>query len=75
MTMTIEAFREKVEAFLERTGVAPSALGRGAVKDSKFVIMLRDRSNPRSPHLRTIEKVETWMRNWKPPKKVRKPKC
>jgi hypothetical protein len=69
MTMTLEAFKAKVESFLKRTGVSASTLGRDAIGDSKFVLTLRGN---RSPHLRTIEAVEGYMRDWKPKRRTRK---
>ena len=53
-------FCAKVDAFLERTGMKPSRLGRDAIGDSKFVFNLRD---GRSPSLDTVEKLENFMRS------------
>lgn len=54
----LQTFRNRVEAFLARTGMAPSRLGDAACNDPNFVFDLRA---GRSPHLRTIEKVEAYM--------------
>lgn len=54
----LQIFRDRVEQFLERTGMAPSRFGAEACADRRFVFDLRE---GRSPHLRTIEKVEAYM--------------
>ena len=50
----------KVAAFLARTEMKPSRLGRDAIGDSKFVFSFRD---GRSPSLDTVAKLEKFMRS------------
>jgi len=67
---TLESFKANIDAFLKRSGLKPSTFGRLALNDSKFVYSLLNKK--RSPHIRTIEKAEAWMKSWKPGKKPRK---
>lgn len=55
-----ETFRQKIEAFLNRTGMKPSAFGREAVGDGNFVTDVLDRG--RMPSLRMVERVEDFMK-------------
>ena len=55
----IEAFKDDVERFLERTAMTPTAFGKAALGDPNFVFDLR---NGRSPRLTNVEKVEEFMR-------------
>ena len=59
MEMLKGLFMARVDAFLERTGVAPATLGRQAVGDPNLVRELRD---GRSPTLATADQL--W-RSWK----------
>jgi predicted transcriptional regulator len=54
----LQSFRDRVENFLERTGMAPSRFGKEACNDRRFVFDIRE---GRSPHIRTIEKVEAYI--------------
>jgi len=54
----LQSFRDRVENFLERTGMAPSRFGAEACNDRRFVFDLRE---GRSPHFRTVEKVEAYI--------------
>ena len=54
-----ELFRSRVEAFLERTRMGPTTLGRRAVGDPNFMRELR---NGRSPTLATADQVLAFMR-------------
>lgn len=51
-------FAADVEAFLTRTGMAPSQFGRAAVNDTHFVFHLRA---GRSPSLRMVDRVRAFM--------------
>ena len=51
-------FMSRVDAFLERTGVAPATLGRQAVGDPNLVRQLRD---GRSPTLATADQLLAFM--------------
>lgn len=59
MTSTVVEFIARIDAFLERTGMAQAAFGEMACKDRSFVADLK--SGSREPRLSTIEKVEKWM--------------
>lgn len=54
----LQSFRDRVEGFLSRTGMAPSRFGDEACNDRRFVFDLRD---GRSPGLKTIDKVDAYM--------------
>ena len=58
METLTELFRARVDAFLERTGVGPTTLGRQAVGDPNLVRELRD---GRSPTLATVDQVVAFM--------------
>jgi hypothetical protein len=49
-----QTFLNEIEAFLERSGMTPSAFGKGAVQDPNFVGDLRA---GRSPSLGLVERV------------------
>ena len=53
-----KAFRSRVEAFLQTTGLKPSEFGRQAIGDPTFILSLR---RGRSPTLATADKVEAFM--------------
>jgi hypothetical protein len=55
-----ESFRQKIEAYLARTKMKPSAFGREAVGDGNFVFDLRHKD--RMPSLRLVERVENFMK-------------
>ena len=42
-----EALRAKVDAFLKRCDMSPTAFGKAAANDPKFVFMLREGREPR----------------------------
>ena len=54
METLTELFKSRVDAFLERTGVGPSTLGRQAVRDPNLVRELRD---GRSPTLALADRI------------------
>lgn len=54
----LQEFRDRVEGFLARSGMAPSTFGAEACNDRGFVFGLRA---GRSPHLKTVEKVEAYI--------------
>ena len=58
METLTELFRARVDAFLERTGVGPTTLGRQAVSDPNLVRELRD---GRSPTLATVDQIIAFM--------------
>ena len=58
MESLTEFFRSRVDAFLERTGVGPTTLGRQAVGDPNLVRELRD---GRSPTLATADHCLAFM--------------
>jgi hypothetical protein len=57
--LTHQEFLAEIDAFLERTGMSPSALGRAAVNDPSFV---RDIRSGRSPQLAIIARLDNFMR-------------
>lgn len=60
--MTDDEFRSEIEAFLRRTGLAPSRFGECVCGDRNFV---RDLRNGKREFKRsTIEKVVQWMRGF-----------
>ena len=58
MDTLTELFKSRVDAFLERTGVGPTVLGRQAVGDPNLVRQLR---LGRSPRLATADQVMEFM--------------
>lgn len=60
--MNTAQFKSKIDKFLMRTKLPPSTFGRKAMNDSKFYSFL---VNGRSPTLDTVERIETFMRNYK----------
>ncbi|ADJ22987.1 conserved hypothetical protein [Hyphomicrobium denitrificans ATCC 51888] len=52
-------FKDRINGFLERTGMSPSAFGRQAVNDGSFVADLN--SGEREFRLSTIEKVDKFI--------------
>lgn len=60
--MTIDEFREMIEAFLERSNFAPSSLGRLVMSDPRFVGDLLKRR--RDVRTQTIEKFKNFIDQW-----------
>jgi len=58
-----QTFVDDVEAFLARTKVEPTRLGKEALGDPSFVFDLR---KGRSPSGKTMDKVRVWMASWQP---------
>ncbi len=52
----------KIEAFLERTGMSPTAFGIKALNDPPFVQQLRD---GRDPKMSTAQKVEQFIADYR----------
>ena len=52
-------FLSRVEAFIARYGISPSAFGLATINDSGFVFDLR--AGRRSPRLNTCQRVDAWM--------------
>lgn len=61
-------FIGRIDQFLADTGLAETTFGRLACNDSTFVADLRD---GRSPSLRTLERVETFMNDYAAPRPKR----
>lgn len=57
-----QAFRQKIETFLVRTGMPPTAFGREAVGDGNFVTDVRE---GRMPSLRLVERVENFIKTYR----------
>jgi len=55
----VVSFLERVESFIARHGMSPSAFGMAAVNDSGFFF---DLQRGRSPRLNTCERIDAWMR-------------
>lgn len=53
-----ESFRNKIEVFLERSGMSPTAFGKAAVGDPNFV---EDVRGGRMPSLRLVDKVNEFI--------------
>jgi hypothetical protein len=51
-------FLQQVEAFLERTGMSPTAFGKAACNDPNFVPDLR---KGRKPNLDLVESIQKFM--------------
>lgn len=62
--LTHTTFVAEIDAFLERSGMSPTAFGLGAVRDPNFVADVR---NGRMPSLRTVEKVDEFIRSQEEP--------
>lgn len=54
-----ETFRADVEAYIERTGITPTAFGHRVLGDKRFVWQLRD---GRSPSAKTMDTVLEFIR-------------
>ena len=57
--MSPDSFLARIDRYLARTGTTPTAFGKAAVGDPSLI---RDLRNGRSPNLRTIGRVEAFMR-------------
>ena len=57
----LDDFRAELEAFLERTGMAPTRLGKDSVGDPRFVFDLREKG--RAPSARLMDAVTEFMAN------------
>lgn len=55
---------QKIEAFLERTGMSATAFGIEALNDPPFVQQMRA---GRDPKLSTAQKIETFIEGYRPP--------
>lgn len=55
----LKDFRAEIEAFLERTGMSPTRLGKEAVGDPRFVFDLREKG--RAPSARLMDAVTAFM--------------
>ena len=55
----LDEFKDRVSAFLKRTGMAASRLGIDACGDSAFVL---DLNAGREPRFSTMTKVDAWMK-------------
>ncbi len=55
----LQAFLDRVETFLAKSGTAPTALGKAAVSDPNFVFDLRE---GRIPSLAIVDRVEKFIR-------------
>ena len=60
ISTVLQDFRDRVEAFIARTGMTPSGFGKLACNDGSFVEDLRQGS--REVRLSTIDKVDKFMR-------------
>lgn len=62
MAITVrEQITDEIDAFLERTGLTPTTLGRLAVNDLSFVQRLRDGADIRAS---TIDRLRAFMANY-----------
>lgn len=57
-TKDLADFKKRVERFIVRTGMAPSAFGRRALKSPRFVWFLRE---GRRPTAETMDRVDAFM--------------
>lgn len=60
----LDDFKIRIDAFLERTGMAPSRFGQASCGDPNFVSDLRV---GREPRLATIRKVDAFMDAYRVP--------
>lgn len=56
----LDEFKASIQAFLARTGVSRSEMGRRVCGDASFVTDLL--ADGREPKLSTVEKFEAWMK-------------
>jgi predicted transcriptional regulator len=59
-----EQFKSRVHQFLTKSGMSWSAFGRKAVRDPQFLFRV---AKGRQPTIKTIDRVDTYMRTWKKP--------
>jgi hypothetical protein len=65
---TREELLSEIDAFLRRHDMAPTRLGKEALRDPSFVMRLRDmRSDRGGPRSDTIDRIRQWMREYRPP--------
>lgn len=64
MMDTRKALLEEIDAFLSQTGMTKSMFGDLATNDDKFVDRLRGGSGC---NIRTLDRVRTFMREYRPP--------
>lgn len=55
---TLEAFISDIDAFLDRSGMTPTAFGRKAMGDPSFIPNLR---SGRCPNMRTVSRIRTFI--------------
>jgi hypothetical protein len=58
MGTPVQNFLSDIDAFLERSGMAPSALGKAALNDPNFVADVR---NGRMPNLGLVQRVQDFI--------------
>ena len=50
-----------IDNFCEEVGMSPSALGEEAVRDRNLIGDMKRKENPRSPSVRTLNKLYAYM--------------
>jgi homoserine dehydrogenase len=58
----LDIFKNEVEAFLTKTGMAPTTFGTKAIGDAMFMQKLR---GGREPRINTAEKIRKFMKSFK----------
>lgn len=66
MPTLLETFRDEIEAFLAKSGMSPTALGKTALGDPTFVIEMRA---GRVPGLDVVQRVHEFMEAHKVPER------
>ena len=61
---TREQLLKDIWAFLEKTGMSPTGLGKEALNDGGFMHRLQNGTDIR---LGTVDRVRKFMADWKPP--------
>lgn len=64
-------FKREIERFLERSRMTPTTFGKVCLNDGSFIADLR--KGERLPTVRTLNKVRTFIKEWRPPKKGQRP--
>ena len=59
-----EAFKSRINRFLTKSGLTWSKFGREALRDPQFLFRI---AKGRQPTVKTIDRVDTFMRTWKKP--------
>ena len=59
----LEKFVARIDKFIERHNIAPTNFGVMAVNDSNFILDMR--RGIRSPTIKTIDRVESFMNNYR----------